>query len=610
MANQPETTTYDAGVYQIEVTDPVQGGVGGLANKPLLNLADRTAYLKQHMDALEAGTTVIPGVALLNGPAFTGTATAPTPNAGDNSTKIATSAFVQSAVNGIATVSVAGGANVVLTQPQWGLGIIILTGLLTASIAVIFPTQSDRWIVVNNSTGAFTVTCKTNAGTGIVAPQGNATEIYCDATNINSCAADIPFIQTQSGSYAADTGTANAYAITLSPPLAAPVIGMPKRWMALNSNTGASTFNDGGGVRGLVNADGTALQQGQIIGGRIYSSVFDGANEQLMAPAAAPPPHGQCRLTLSGGSLLLSPRDGNSLIISGVRQVVPAAGVTLGAGGLQAPVALSTVAVAANVLTVVTAAAHGRTTGDSAWINSRNLGMINGTVTAVNSTTFTVPFTHANLSSTADTGTTGALYYVYAFMSGATMTLEAVPIPHATSATTGVEVKSTDGTRTLVGLAVTTAGPAFLSPLGVISWFKRRGLSAQVPFTSAASTSSASPNFAELNANFRNFFLCWGDESTGIDVTGSAAQTATAASTETSIAVDSATNLLDAFTGSFLTGGSGPGNFPANTTATQQFGEGFHWATVEGSVSSGTSATWGGGATINNRTVSTVKIRG
>lgn len=54
MANLTETATYDAGVYQIETSDPVLGGPSGTTNAPLKNLANRTAYLKQHVDALEA----------------------------------------------------------------------------------------------------------------------------------------------------------------------------------------------------------------------------------------------------------------------------------------------------------------------------------------------------------------------------------------------------------------------------------------------------------------------------------------------------------------------------------------------------------------------------
>jgi len=49
MANQPETNTYPVGVYQWETTDPVEGGVGGIDNKPILELANRTNWLKSRM---------------------------------------------------------------------------------------------------------------------------------------------------------------------------------------------------------------------------------------------------------------------------------------------------------------------------------------------------------------------------------------------------------------------------------------------------------------------------------------------------------------------------------------------------------------------------------
>lgn len=52
MANLPESSTWE-GVYQIELTDPVQGGPTGVTNTPLKNLVNRTKYLKDHVDALE-----------------------------------------------------------------------------------------------------------------------------------------------------------------------------------------------------------------------------------------------------------------------------------------------------------------------------------------------------------------------------------------------------------------------------------------------------------------------------------------------------------------------------------------------------------------------------
>uniref|UniRef100_A0AAU6W263 Putative tail fiber protein gp53-like C-terminal domain-containing protein n=1 Tax=Pseudomonas phage Touem01 TaxID=3138548 RepID=A0AAU6W263_9VIRU len=184
MANQPEIIRFDAGVYQIEPTDPVDGGAGAVTNAPLLALSNRTSWLKKHVDDIESGAFIPTGLAPINSPDLTGTPTAPTQAAGDNTTKIATDAFVQTAVSGVSTVNVAGAATTTLTQAQWGVATIILVGALTANKAVVFPAQIGRWQVVNATTGNFTITLKTAAGTGVTVTRSTSTNIWFDGTNI------------------------------------------------------------------------------------------------------------------------------------------------------------------------------------------------------------------------------------------------------------------------------------------------------------------------------------------------------------------------------------------------------------------------------------------
>lgn len=52
MGNLAETANWDPNVYQIEETDPVQGGPNGIDNMPHKNLANRTQFLKQQHDTL------------------------------------------------------------------------------------------------------------------------------------------------------------------------------------------------------------------------------------------------------------------------------------------------------------------------------------------------------------------------------------------------------------------------------------------------------------------------------------------------------------------------------------------------------------------------------
>ncbi|MGK2740534.1 phage tail protein [Tepidicaulis sp. LMO-SS28] len=88
MANLPETPTWEAGIYQFERTDPVEGGPDGIDNTPGKQLANRTAYLKQEVELR----------APIASPAFTGHPTAPTQAPGNNSTRLANTAFVQAAL--------------------------------------------------------------------------------------------------------------------------------------------------------------------------------------------------------------------------------------------------------------------------------------------------------------------------------------------------------------------------------------------------------------------------------------------------------------------------------------------------------------------------------
>jgi hypothetical protein len=73
-------------------------------------------------------------------------------------------------------------ANVTLTPLQYGQPRIIITGVLTASVNLIFPAIVGNWTVLNQTTGAYNITAKTAGGTGVVVT--GAQEIVGDGTNI------------------------------------------------------------------------------------------------------------------------------------------------------------------------------------------------------------------------------------------------------------------------------------------------------------------------------------------------------------------------------------------------------------------------------------------
>ena len=82
--------------------------------------------------------------------------------------------------------------------------------------------------------------------------------------------------------YAVDTGTANALAINVSPPLLAYAAG--QRWTVkvLNANTGPSVININSlGARHIIFPQGGELKGGELFAGGLASLVDDGTNLQL-----------------------------------------------------------------------------------------------------------------------------------------------------------------------------------------------------------------------------------------------------------------------------------------------------------------------------------------
>ena len=85
--------------------------------------------------------------------------------------------------------SIAGGANVTLTADESQYPMIVLTGVITANISVIVPNAGREWVIANGTTGAFTVTVKTAAGSGVAVAQGASLHLYCDLANVNQVGA-------------------------------------------------------------------------------------------------------------------------------------------------------------------------------------------------------------------------------------------------------------------------------------------------------------------------------------------------------------------------------------------------------------------------------------
>jgi hypothetical protein len=97
-------------------------------------------------------------------------------------------------------------ADVTLSAQQARARRLVLTGTLTGNRALIVPVDGE-WLIDNQTTGAFTVTVRTAAGTGVIAPRGKRVGVYGDGTNVIPLNAGEFY---QSIAYAATLGTIDA----------------------------------------------------------------------------------------------------------------------------------------------------------------------------------------------------------------------------------------------------------------------------------------------------------------------------------------------------------------------------------------------------------------
>lgn len=131
------------------------------------------------------------------------------------------------------------------------------------------------------------------------------------------------------------------------------------------------------------------------------------------------------------------------------------------------------------------------------WISTTSIKLLplNGNRLIINGTTQTIPAAGVSLSNSSLAVST--TYHIYAYMNGATMTLEPSVTSHATSATDGVEIKSGDQTRTYVGSLETDASGLFLD--NIRNWFRTHrdnAVSGMLQTAKGANVASASaPTF-------------------------------------------------------------------------------------------------------------------
>lgn len=175
----------------------------------------------------------------------------------------------------------------------------------------------------------------------------------------------------------------------------------------------------------------------------------------------------------------------------------------------------------------------------------------------------------------------GTLYYIYARDAdndGVVDALEASVTGHSTDSATGVEIKTGDATRTLVGMARPIAGPAFVdsgTQRLTLSWFNRKGLAL---LQAEVTVSNINTVDGERTAANRCEFLCWEGELVRAGYTGHMSDAAGGAGT----AMRSSVNLDGVRVTIEISANTDTANraFPSANSYVGNLAEGFHYSSL------------------------------
>ena len=89
-------------------------------------------------------------------------------------------------------IAVAGSGTYTLNAAEHSKVAIRFTGILTGNRTIIVPSNVRDYWITNATTGAFTLTVKTAAGSGVVVTQGKAATLYSDGINVVAADTDYP----------------------------------------------------------------------------------------------------------------------------------------------------------------------------------------------------------------------------------------------------------------------------------------------------------------------------------------------------------------------------------------------------------------------------------
>lgn len=337
MANQPESDQFDAGVYELEKTDAVLGGVGGPANAPLINLANRTRYLFnriQEMLGIAKVYVVSSGTANAITAAYTPAIAALVDG------QVVRFKSPLSNTGAVTFTPNATGAPPIAPSPVYGRDHQPLTGGEFAangqnSLAwnASLNAGAGAWVLVENTGGVQRTVAPGPADNSDAVPSTSwvrtwAASVFASAVQVQNSA-----FNTTVGS-----GAVNAYVAAYTPAILAFQDGMVLGFKVPASNTGPATLNvNGAGAFAIVGAAFSALQGSELfVNGIAYVSWSATASKWVL-------------LECQGGELPVAPatQSGHAVTLGQLNSLASDA-LSKSAGGTVAGATAFTASIAAN----------------------------------------------------------------------------------------------------------------------------------------------------------------------------------------------------------------------------------------------------------------------
>lgn len=139
----------------------------------------------------------------------------------------------------VTSVSTTGG-NTTLTTAQEIVNAIVVSGTLVSNATITFSGRGGSWIIDNNTTGDYSLTCKVSGQTGVTVDQGSAALVYCDGTDI---------------AYGNPASTA-ADEVTVASASTADILGAGSEFVAISGTTTITSFGTGTNKKRFVRATG------------------------------------------------------------------------------------------------------------------------------------------------------------------------------------------------------------------------------------------------------------------------------------------------------------------------------------------------------------------